>query len=296
MRKNDLVSVVVANYNMGKYLPYAIQSILEQTYPYFDIHIVDDGSTDNSRDVISQYENDSRIFIHYQENQGQAKAKNTGILSAKGSFIAFLDADDTWSHDKLEKQLPWFERKNNIGVVYTSYALTTEDGRLMETPKRKHYNGKITEKLLIDNFVTGMASIVKKECFDAVGIFDETLPMGIDYDLWLRISARYEFYYIDDVTYYYRQWGGQMSHRHTKRFECAVRIMQKFIDEHPGCIRKSKIDEAWAHLYVSQGYNCFIKENKNISSLSYFIRALLYKWNYKEAWKAIIKVLINRKI
>ena len=292
---NKLVSVVVANYNMGKYLPMAVDSILNQTYKNVEVHVVDDGSTDDSKEVMQRYADVRNVFYHYQENQGQAKAKNKGIHSANGDFIAFLDADDTWSHDKLEKQLPVFETDSEIGVVYTNYKLTDKQGELMDTPSRHYYTGYISNQLFIDNFVTGMTSVIRRGCLDKVGIFDEELPMGIDYDLWLRLSAYYKFMFLDEVTYFYRQWEGQMSHKHRKRFKCAVKIMSKFEYQHQDKLDKNVANEAWAHLLVSQAYKHFIIENDRQGALKYFLQALKRKPGYMPAWKGLIKLLINYK-
>lgn len=292
MDGKKIVSVVVASYNMGKYLPMAVQTVLAQTYPHLEVNVVDDGSTDNTREVMRQFDGDPRVRYHCQENGGQAKAKNKGILEAKGNFIAFLDADDLWTPDKLEKQLPLFDASEKIGVVYTNFLCVDEKGSPLPTPKRSHYTGRISSRLLVDNFVTGMSSMVRKECFDKVGLFDESLPMGIDYDLWLRISTKYEFEYLDDVTYLYRQWPGQMSHNQSKRHDCAVKIMTRFLEENPGLIDQQTINEAWAHTYVGRGNGLKVFEKKRWQALKYYLYAVKAYPGYLPAWKAIIKLVI----
>ncbi len=295
LKNTKLVSVVVASYNMGKYLSSAVQSILDQSYPSLEIHVVDDGSTDDTKKVMKHFENDDRVNYHYQSNQGQAKAKNKGIMASKGDYIAFLDADDMWSKTKLEKQMPCFEINENIGLVHTNFVLMDENEKMLGTVPRKYYNGKVTEQLLITNFVNGMASVVKKECLEKVGIFDESLPMGIDWDLWLRISTEYEIYFLDEKAYFYRQWEGQMSHNQEKRYECAARIMSKFLSQYPGLVNKSVENEAWANLYVGRAYGYFLDENNKLDAIKYFAKALKTKRNYMQAWKGLVKILINRK-
>lgn len=287
------VSVVVASYNMGKYLADAIKSILTQTYPVYEINVVDDGSTDNTRGVMEQFQDNPSVRYHFQSNQGQAVAKNRGIQESQGDYIAFCDADDMWTSDKLEKQLPCFDSDKTIGVVHTNFILMSEDGKLLYTPSRTYHSGWISGQLLIDNFVNGMASVVRRECFGTVGLFDESLPMGIDYDLWLRISAHYKIHYIDVVTYKYRQWDGQMSHRHTKRYECAVKIMKKFIEHHPGLVDASTVREAWAHTYVGRGQTLVGIEKNRLSGLRFFLNALRQKPTYLPAWKEIVKLALR---
>lgn len=288
------VSVVIANYNMGKYLSEAIDSVLAQTYPIHEINIVDDGSTDNTRDVVERYRGESRVRWHFQENGGQAKAKNKGIIESTGEFVGFCDADDLWAPDKLERQMPCFDLDPEIGVVHTNFVLIKENGELIGTPTRKYYDGWISGRLLVDNFVNGMASVIRKECFEKVGIFDETLPMGIDYDLWLRISTHYKFLFIDAKAYLYRQWEGQMSHRHTKRFECAVRIMNKFLQANPELVDDATVREAWAHTYVGRGRGLWAYEKDRREAMKHYLKALRCKPLYLPAWASILRILVGR--
>lgn len=293
MDSKKLVSVVIASYNMGKYLPTAVHSVLSQTYPHLEINIVDDGSTDDTPEVMRQFSENPRVRYHRQPNGGQAKAKNKGIAEAKGNYIAFLDADDLWTPDKLEKQLPLFDGFNKVGVIYTNFQCIDEKGNPLPTPKRPYYTGKISSRLIIENFVTGMSSIVKRECFDAVGLFDESLPMGIDYDLWLRISTKYEFEFLDEATYLYRQWPGQMSHNHNIRYECALRIMKRFLEQNPGLLDQKTISEAWAHTYVSRGNSLKAFTRKKGEALKFYLSALWTCPTYFPAWKEIVKLMVR---
>ena len=293
MNTNKLVSIIIATYNAGHYLPQAVQSAINQTYANIEIHIVDDGSTDNSCEAMKIFLHDKRVNYHYQNNSGQAKAKNRGIRESRGDFIAFIDADDVWLPDKLEKQLPCFEKSSDIGVVYTKLAIIDNDGKELFVPQINHASGKITENLLIENVVTGMTSVVRKECFEKVGLFDENLPMAIDYDLWLRISLKYDFYYLDDVTYKYRLWQGQMSHNWRRRFECGKYIMERFIVANQNILNANIINEAWAHTYVSLGA-CYANiEKDKVKAFMSYLTALKYKYLYSLAWKHIIKLCMK---
>lgn len=282
-----LVSVVIATYNNGNFLPLAVKSVLDQTYPHLEINVVDDGSIDNTSRIMEQFKNEERVKYFRQTNQGQAKAKNKGIKEACGEYVAFLDGDDLWSPTKLEVQLPCFNHSAKIGVVYTNVTHIDEEGTVLGSPDRKHYSGNISGKLLVDNFVTGMASIVRKGCFETVGLFDESLPMGIDYDLWLRISAHYDFFFLDKVTYFYRQWDGQMSHNYKKRMECAIHIMTKFLEQNPGLVNAGMVNKAWAHTYVSKGKGIAQFENNKKLAAYDFLHALQFKPFYFPAWKQL---------
>ena len=135
---NPLVSVIITNYNYGKYVGDAIKSALFQTYKPIEIIIVDDGSTDNSKVVIKPFLQNENVHFIKQNNQGQAKAKNKGSRLAKGNYVAFLDGDDVWVEDKLEKQMNLFSR-SKIGVVYSDIMLINEEGQTVPSGYQKKY-------------------------------------------------------------------------------------------------------------------------------------------------------------
>src|SRR3954469_14607922 len=119
MSSSPLVSVVIATYNTARYLPLAIRSALAQTYAPLEIHVVDDGSTDRTQEVLQEFRRDRRIIVHQQPNRGQAAAKNRGIAASRGSLVAFLDADDLWHADKLATQVPLLLADPRAGVIYS---------------------------------------------------------------------------------------------------------------------------------------------------------------------------------
>lgn len=292
MATRPSVSVIMATYNMGKYLPLAVQSVLSQTYPHLELHVVDDGSTDNTPEQIKQFHGDSRFFYHYQANHGQARAKNAGILRAKGDFIAFLDADDMWFPDKLEKQLPLFDNRSQVGVVYSTHVCIDTAGNPIPTTCPTPHRGRISAFLLVENCVGFNTSVVRRECFETLGLFDESLPMGIDYDLWLRFSTVYEFDYLERPTTYYRVWDGQMSRNTLRRFECGIRIMQRFLQDHPGLVPAPAVRKAWAHTFTGRG-NYWANEGARLAAMKDYLRALSYKRTYVPAFKGMIKVILG---
>ncbi len=293
MDSTKKVSVVIPSYNSAAFLPDAVESVLKQDYKNIEVIVINDGSTDDTEKVMKPFFKNKRVRYLYQENSGQAAARNKGIRICTGDYVAFLDADDLWTPNKLSLQLPVFNLSATIGVVYTNVAHIDVNGNRIQSPRRQFHNGFITDKLLIDNFVTGMASIVKKQCFDEIGLFDETLPMGVDWDLWLRISTRYEFHFLNKVTYLYRQWDGQMSKNFLTRYECAIRIMDNFLSKHDHLLDEKTIKEAWAHTFVGKGrcYARFASDKK--SALKEFVRALTYDLLYVPAWKSAARLLLK---
>jgi len=199
--KNPTVSVIIPTYNRAHLIGRAIQSVLNQTYRDFEIIIVDDGSTDNTEEVIKEFQKrDERIrYIKHERNKGYPKTLNTGIKAAKGEYIAFQDDDDEWLPEKLEKQMRVFENAPaKVGVVYTGF-WRIENNKKIYIPFFwvKQKEGNIHEELLKGNFIGTPAALVRKECFEKVGGFDTKLPYLQDWELWIRISKCYQFRYID---------------------------------------------------------------------------------------------------
>src|SRR4030042_1588084 len=195
------VSVIIPTYNRAHLLNRAIKSILVQTFGDFEIIIVDDASTDNTERIVKSIDDKRILYIRHENNKGGSAARNTGIRQARGKYIAFLDSDDEWLPEKLEKQLKVFERStNSVGLVYT--------GIIKESKQRRsvHQSRENTaQAILAENYVgTTSTPLIKKECFLKTGLFDETLPSAQDWDMWIRIGQYYEFDFVTEqlVKYY----------------------------------------------------------------------------------------------
>jgi glycosyltransferase involved in cell wall biosynthesis len=214
MEKNKpKVSVIIPTYNRAYLINRAIQSVLNQTYQDFEIIIVDDGSTDNTKEVIREFQKkDKKIkYIRHEKNKGGNAARNTGIKAAKGEYIAFQDSDDEWLPEKIEKQMKAFENlPPEVGVVYTGF-LRIENGKKVYIPWSwvAKKDGNIHQELLKGNFVTTPSIVTRKACFEKAGMFDESLPALQDWELAIRLSKYYAFKCIDKplVISYYTQDG-----------------------------------------------------------------------------------------
>jgi glycosyltransferase involved in cell wall biosynthesis len=290
----DLVSVVIATFNMGRYLPQAVQSVLSQTYTNVEILIIDDGSTDDTAQIIRRWEQDERVRVYRQSNGGQAQARNRGVALSKGRYVAFLDADDEWLSHKLSRQMPLFANPQ-VGVVYSGYECMDAEGRALPKPPTRMYRGRISAALLIDNFVSFQTAVVRRECLARHGAFDESVRMGDDYDLWLRLSAHYEFDFIPQPTARYRVWSGQMSKNYRRRYESAIRTMQRFLEHNPGLVSTAQIRAAWAHTYTGRGNNTLWQERKRGAAMQDYLRALSFRPHHWPAWRAILRGLITAR-
>lgn len=295
--KNEkgLVSVVIANFNMANFLPKAIESILSQTYDNLEIVIVDDGSTDNSKEVMCRYELNPKVRCIYQPNLGQPKAKNAGVFNSNGEFIAFCDADDIWDSKKLEKQIPCFDRDPNIGVVYSNAVyIDKNDIAVHSDYKLKKYSGNITNELFVKNCIPFGTAVVKTECFINYGGFNESIPMGIDWELWLRLSVHFKFFFLNETTYYYRVWDGQMSRNYRGRYSNAETIMKQFLLQYPEGVSKKNIRRGWADTYVGKGSSIANREKLFFEPFYYFIKAAAKDPTYLPVWKSLIKLVLGR--
>ncbi|WP_199453853.1 glycosyltransferase family 2 protein [Marinobacter sp. bablab_jr008] len=294
MNEQPLVSVVIATYNMGQYLPLAIDSVLNQTWTNLEVVVVDDGSEDDTREQMKKYGGDPRVRYIPTENKGQPQAKNRGLQEAKGDFIAFCDADDLWQPHKLEVQIPCFDNED-VGVVYSEVSYIDQHGEPVdkETPYER-YSGVVTDKLVIKNFVPFGTAVIRRSCMEEDGAFDEDLPMGIDWDLWLRYSMNWQFQYVPDKTYTYRIWPGQMSKNYRGRYKNAFLILNKFLETHPNALPKAVQANAWADMYVSRGMSLATAEKLFFQPLKDVLTGLRYNFFFLPGWKALLKLLLGR--
>lgn len=205
------ISVVIPTYNAINYLPEAVGSVLRQSFTDFELIIVDDGSTDNTAQWVSQLQDD-RINLICQAHQGKSVARNAGVEAAKADYIAFLDADDIWETAKLEQQFNYLQTHPNIGVVYAWTAIADEDGIPTGHLVASTLEGDVWEELIQKNILAcGSTPMVRASCFKTVGLFNRNLPYAQDWDMWLRLAAKYHFGVIPIPCVRYRCHAGNSS-------------------------------------------------------------------------------------
>ena len=187
-----LISVVITAYNAAEFISETLDGIRSQGFRDFEILVVDDGSTDGTAAIVREY-TDVR-YVH-QANAGQPAARNTGIRNALGSYIAFVDADDLWMPDKLEKQMACLGRRPEAAWIYSDALAFHSDSRAIfgGVGERKLHEGDILRPLLLSSFIPSATPVVRKSVFSDVGLFDESCDrrIGEDWNMWLRIAAKY---------------------------------------------------------------------------------------------------------
>jgi glycosyltransferase involved in cell wall biosynthesis len=191
---NPLVSVIIPTYNRGWIVRDAIDSVLGQTYADVELIVVDDGSTDRTPEILDSY--GDRLRVTRQANQGVSAARNRGIGGSSGTLIALLDSDDIWLPKKLAVQVDFFKR-NPAALVCQTEEIWIRNG-LRVNPGKRHrkHSGMIFEPSLELCLVSPSAVMVRRELFEEVGLFDESLPACEDYDLWLRVGCRFPVHLI----------------------------------------------------------------------------------------------------
>jgi glycosyltransferase involved in cell wall biosynthesis len=199
-----MVSVIVPAYNMAEYTVGTVESLLAQTYPRVEIIVVDDGSRDDTGSSLQQFAD--RITYVYQENRGACSARNRGYHLSKGDFIGFLDCDDLYHPEKIERFMSRFRSRPRIGMVYSPEYLVDENDRVYGiNGSGDPQVSNIFFNLLKCNFIGSSTPIVRREALDEVGLWDEKIFTTADWDLWLRISRFYETDYIERALSYSRQ-------------------------------------------------------------------------------------------
>jgi len=208
MNDNGLVSVIMPSYNTAKYIAESIESVLHQTYPYWELIIVDDCSTDDTDGVVANYLSDTRIrYLKNKENSGAAISRNYALREAKGKWIAFLDSDDVWLPEKLEKQIA-FMMQQNCAFSYTDYEEFDEASKPLGVrvtgPKR------ITKKGMFAYCWVGCLTVMYNA--DAVGSVQiQDIRKNNDYAMWLQICRKADCYLLADTLGKYRKRTGSIS-------------------------------------------------------------------------------------
>jgi glycosyltransferase involved in cell wall biosynthesis len=248
------VSVIIPTYQSGRFISQAIDSVLTQTFKDFEIIVVDDGSTDNTREVINHYSSEGRIRYYYQSNHGPAAARNLGIRMSSGENIAFLDADDLWLPTKLEIQTKLLDENPAIDLVFCDSYVFNETGVQQKTlfDLSSPASGRVFEKLFYLNFIPLLTVMVRSRVFDVIGFFDETVIGPEDYDLWLRISQTYMVDFIQEPLAKYRISSGQISQQQIRMLENEIKVKEKALSYSPLLLTlpKSVLDKGYFNLLI----------------------------------------------
>ena len=200
------ISVIIPTFNRKHTLQRAIDSVLAQTFKPYEIIIVDDGSKDGTKEWLLQ--NYPSVQYIHQPNNGVSSARNKGIQISQGSWIALLDSDDEWMPEKLEYQSRFLEMNRDSSFCHTNEIWIRNGVRVNQMKKHKKYGGDIFKHCLDICRISPSSSIIKKDVFEEVGAFDESLTVCEDYDLWLRVTAKFNILFLDEPLI--KKYGGHL--------------------------------------------------------------------------------------
>jgi glycosyltransferase involved in cell wall biosynthesis len=212
------VSFVIANYNYGRYVAQAIDSLLAQTFTDLELIVIDDCSTDDSRDILQRYADEPRVrLLYHATNQRNIRSYNEGLALARGEFVGIVCADDFCLRpDAVERQVAIFDAHPNVGFVYSAQTYVDAQGvafRLIQPWSADYVRDGLAEfsDLAFRNYVPNTGTLVRRIAHDQLGLYDPALPHAGDWDLWLRVATAYQVGYLAEPMYAYRMHGSNLS-------------------------------------------------------------------------------------
>tara|TARA_R110000850_G_scaffold264954_2_gene394288 strand:- start:5781 stop:6671 length:891 start_codon:yes stop_codon:yes gene_type:complete len=292
LKDEPLVSIITPTYNRADFIAEAVQSVLDQTYPNFEHLIVDDGSTDNTREVLSPFLADPRFRYFDQENQGQSVARNLALEHARGEFVCFLDSDNVWLPIHLASQLAAFQETPDVDIVCGDGITIDEQGNELSRKNIKRHSGYIAFQMLKDNCVGMNTTLARRKCFDEMGGMSGKRRVADDYDLWLKFSSRYRFRYVPRYLAYYRVMDDQISSNKAARFETNESIIQDFRQNYPEALTEAQFDEAFAFFY-SRKARYLAQSGYRWLAIRNIAKALKYRPFYRAPWRSLAAIVLK---
>lgn len=290
------VSVVVPTHNRADLVCETIDSVLAQTYRDFEVIVVDDGSSDETPAVLAAYRD--RIRVIRQPNQGVSSARNAGIGAATGEFVAFLDSDDLWLPTKLERQVALLDEDAGLGLVYSDGE--TFDGETscplaLFSQANRLYQGDVLHQLFVGNFISTPTPIVRRCVLDETGEFFDNEVVAEDWDMWLRIAARYPVGLIAEPLVRRRVHEGMktIGRPARKQYDRCVRTIERAISREPESLARLK-NQAVANIALSQG-RVMVSAGDAIGARRMFARAIRYRPLEVPAYGFWLVTLLSRR-
>lgn len=235
-----IISVIIPVYNGAKTIKETIETVLQQTYQNFEIIVINDGSQDATLAVINSIQHQKLKVFSYL-NAGLSTSRNRGFAHAAGEFIAFLDADDLWTNDKLEAQLKALQQYPEAAVAYSWTDHIDENGKFLRPASYTSCSGNIYKRILIGNFLScGSNALIRAQALTKVGGFDESLNSAEDWDMWLRLAAWYEFVVVPRPQVLYRISPGSMSANISKMEAASLQVIERAYNQAPESLQYLK--------------------------------------------------------
>jgi len=295
------VSVIIPTYNCADYLPKAISSVLTQTYSDFEVIVVDDGSTDHTKETMRRFQSDKVRYL-YQENKGPGSARNYALKEAKGNIITFLDADDYFHPVNIEKKISIFKNNQSIHWIFSDVYFVNPEGVnicLGSDYFKAAYTSelfqqkRIFEALLKEgNFISTATMMLRRECFDAIGLFDASQILHQDYLQWLHLAHSFPNYsYIDEPITYITRRASSWGNIGKKSFEERLKLYNKIEREYSKELRdfqhswNKRVSDVYNHLAMYE-----LKSNPQ-KAHHYFFKSIQKRPFQKFAYLNLIRTI-----
>ena len=296
VKASERVDVIIPAYNNAAFLKRAVNSVLDQTHHNLRLVVVDDGSTDDTATVMAEV-TDERVRFVSKDNGGPSSARNFGLTYTTAPFIAYLDADDVWRSDKLERQLALFSRRPGLGMVYCSQQWIDPDGNdmnVLEAAKR----GQIFDDLLTGNVITGSASavVIRREALEKAGQWREDIRIGEDWELWMRIARDYEVDFVPEALISVRKLPTSAQHNFLRVAQDHERLLPIIVEEFELSRDQRRAIECTSAWLISVHYYMGGRPEQARRAMVSFLRTRpVYALDYRH-WDMLARIFIGTKI
>ena len=292
-----IISVIIPAYNAERTIKETIQSVLNQSFQDLELLIINDGSQDSTLDVVESIQ-DPRIRVFCYPNAGSSASRNRGIALAKGEYVSFIDADDLWTADKLEAQYKALQENPQAAVAYSWTDHIDESGQFLRSGPQQSFNGDVYARLLLEDFIgNGSNPLIRAQAFAEVGNFDESLAHSEDWDLWLRLAARYHFVAVSSPQILYRMRVSSKSFNIKEMEESSLQVIERAVTATPetiGHLKQASLGNRYKFL-TWKALDGTPEQRRALTALRllwHTIRndpPLLYK---RIVWKVMLKIAI----
>ena len=290
-----LISVILPVYNGEQTIGETIKSVLNQTFSDLELIVINDGSQDSTLEVISLIK-DPRINVFSYPNAGQAASRNRGLARACGEYIAFIDADDLWTADKLEAQLTALQENPQAAVAYSWSDYINESGQFLRKGSHITINGNAYAKLLLLDFLdNGSNPLIRTQALTEVGIFDVSLTPAEDWDMWLRLASCYEFVAVPSPQILYRVSANSMSANVVRLEAASLQVIERAFAQAPASLQYLK-KYSLANLYKYLTFKALEgspEQHKGLAATRFLFCAIKNDPSLTTHWRVLLKLLFK---
>jgi glycosyltransferase involved in cell wall biosynthesis len=290
------VTIIIPAFNVERYIGAALQSICDQTLRDAEVIVVDDGSTDGTIAEVERFADVLDLIVVGQANAGPAAARNAGLRRAQGRYCAFLDSDDLMLPERLAEQVEMLDGDPEIGLVHTDL-MTFDDRGVIHRTRRAFSDpcgGMVLERLLLDNFITTSTVMARTACLIEVGMFPENRRVSEDFELWLKIAARWKIGFVDRPLVQYRRRPGSLSDDKLMTARCALDVVEAFWRDHPSHRQQQPaVYRRSLARHLATAGSAALAGGQRSTAVRYMARSLaLDPWK-RRSWRSLAKTLLR---